>query len=189
MAKQDLQLVLLPGRGPAPGGAEYYLEAYRLWKLVWKATLLELDGSDELYSDHFTRQDYVLCLFHGARCVALTCFRRADLGYATHQEDSWFKPWPKEMLDQIGRELRQGLVVSWVTIDPDYRRTQANAYTKDLEISPRLAEALNFFMRDCEVDIAFGVTRNNRSVNKFCAYAGSQALQTNASYYEACPMA
>src|SRR3954466_4957192 len=94
-----LKLVVLPGSGVPANARTYYEAAYATWKQVWKQTLLELDGSDQLHSDQFTRQDYIIAIFHGPLCVALCCFRRADFSMPGSIEDSWFKPWSLQSLE------------------------------------------------------------------------------------------
>jgi hypothetical protein len=179
-----LQVVVLPGNGSSDQNSRRYYEgAYETWKTVWKETLLELDGSDSLYSDHYTRQDYVLAVFHGSRCAALCCFRRADLTQQIDLDDSWFKPWKLEDLKRFSVETERGLVVSWLTIHPDYRRSISTEHLKDFNASERLCEQINFFMQDCPMDIGFGVTRNNRSVNKMAQYVGFTVHQPQASLH------
>lgn len=181
---QSLKVVVFPGSGTSlPENRHSYNEAYATWKLVWKQTLQELDGSDSLYSDHFTRQDYVVALYHGAKCIALCCFRRASLSRESDREDSWFKPWPNEALKEFGEEHGQGIVLSWLTIHPDYRRSISVEHVKEFNVSDRLCELINQFLQNCKMDIAFGVTRNNRSVNKMSEYVGFKTYQQNAKHH------
>jgi hypothetical protein len=179
----DLQTVVMPCRMPCNKNDEFYTAAYKTWSEVWRETLLELDGSDVLYSDHFTRQDYMVAIFNGDTCVALTCFRRADLSLLTDQEDSWFKPWPHDLRQVLGKEYKNGVVISWVTIHKDYRKTSPIVELRELNIIDRLAEMMNLFLEDCGTDAGFGVTRNNRSVNRFGQYAGSNTILSGAELH------
>jgi hypothetical protein len=181
---QGLKVVVFPGSGSGSAQVQpAYDEAYATWKLVWKQTLLELDGNSNLYSDHFTRQDYIVGLYHGIKCIALCCFRRADLTRATDREDSWFQPWPTEALNSFAKEYRDGVVLSWLTIHPDYRRSVSIDHLKEFSASDRLCELINLFLQDCKMDLAFGVTRNNRSVNKMSEYVGFRTYQNNAKHH------
>ena len=181
---QGLKVVVFPGNGSISAESrQAYDEAYATWKLVWKQTLLELDGNANLFSDHFTRQDYIVALYHGLQCIALCCFRRADLARASDREDSWFKPWPEEALQMFGSESRSGVALSWLTIHPDYRRSVSLDHLKEFSASDRLCELINLFLQDCKMDLAFGVTRNNRSVNKMSEYVGFKTYRANAQHH------
>lgn len=183
IALHPLRLVLLPGSGVPGEAMESYAAAYETWKIVWRQTLLELDGSDQLFSDHFTRQDYILAIFHGPLCVALCCFRRADLKTPGSINDSWFKPWSQDALISFAKNNSRGIAVSWLTIHPDYRRTVSDEHIKDFSASNRLCEQINLFMQDCKMELAFGITRNNRSVNKMSEYVGFSVFQHGANHH------
>lgn len=181
---QGLKVIVFPGQGSHdPAFQQAYNEAYATWKSVWKQTLLELDGEESLYSDHFTRQDYILALYHGVKCIALCCFRRADLSRPADMEDSWFKPWPVDALKKFASEYHKAISLSWVTIHEDYRRSVSIDHLKEFSAGERLCELTNYFLQDCDMDLALGVTRNNRSVNKMSQYVGFSTYQHNAKHH------
>lgn len=180
---QSLRVEVLPGLGVPQEATNSYLAAYETWKSVWTETLKEVDGVNQLHSDDFTRQDYIVGLFHGPKCVALCCFRRANAAVEVDREDSWFKPWPTAELSKIGDSASRGVVVSWLSVHADYRRTINNEHLKNFSVSQRLCEAINFFLQDCEMDVAFGITRNERSVNQMARYTGFRVHQSNAVHH------
>lgn len=178
-----LRLVILPGRNSTSETKEMYDSAYETWKLVWKQTLLELDGSDTLFSDHFTRQDYFFAVFHRQLCVASVSFRRIDPSSIVHSDDSWFKPWPREAVNEFGKTYSNALMASWLTIHPNYRKSDGDPYLSSLELSRRAIEMMSFFMLDAQADITFAAARNNRSVNKLCLYGGCQVYKPNVIHH------
>src|SRR5262245_7306877 len=79
----------------ASGAQRELLEqAYTCWSSVWRQTLRELDGAGHVYSDDFTRQHELGCLFYSGQCVGLTGYRWVDLSLAESRDDSYFKVWP-----------------------------------------------------------------------------------------------
>lgn len=69
-------------------------KTYATWKEIWKKTFKELDGSDMLYSNDFTRQDHINALFQNGECIALTLCRILDLDQIQNCDDSYFQSWP-----------------------------------------------------------------------------------------------
>ncbi len=171
-----LKVVLLPGAGVPAEARTYYESAYGVWKTVWKKTLFELDGSDRLYSDHFTRQDFHLTVFHGSRCVTAISFRRVDLQSSADLEDSWLKIWPQEILSSYKETLKKGMMTSWFYVDPEYRRADADNRLARLQVSQRVTEMISFLLIDLNADIIFGGVRNNRSVNKLIEPTGCKVV-------------
>ena len=176
---QPLQLVVIPGRGVNESGRHFYNELYSMWKTVWKDTLLELDGSDTLFSDHFTRQDYHLALFHANSCATAISFRRIDFGLESNRDDSWLKIWPTDYLRLLSDSRKQGMMVSWFFVDPRYRRAGGSSELADLEVSVKLTEMISYFLLDANIDIAFAGVRNNRSVNSLFVRSGTKVLKSN----------
>lgn len=97
--------------------------SYTLWREVWQATLSELDGTSDLASDHFSRQDYCNLIEIDGEPAGLCCFRFVDLRHSWAADDSWFAPWPKEILLRYTKTHRHALVPSWLTVAPAFRKT------------------------------------------------------------------
>lgn len=178
-----LRVVVMPTRAPVEGNELLYNEAYSTWETCWKEAFLELEGSDELYCDHFTRQDFMVGLYDGRKCAALIFFRRINVKLEAHRNDSYFKAWPKDYLKSIADKYDTAMICSWITTLPEYRRTKNNPSFRDLEISLRLSEVMNFFMQDVQIDITFGTVRINRSADKMCTYSGSRTLIKDQSHH------
>lgn len=173
-----VKLVILSGTPPKdPAGVKLYNQAYELWQNVWAVTLRELDGLPKLHSDQFTRQEIVAGLFTDQECIGLTCFRRANLSVAADRDDSWFIPWPSHILTGLGQTHPHSWANSFFTVHPDYRRSHGSGPLQDhIELSVLLTEVVSMISIDLRADAVFGVTRNNRSVNKLAAYGGAVAV-------------
>lgn len=178
-----LRVVVMPTRAPVEGNDQLYVEAYNTWEKCWKEAFLELEGSDELFCDHFTRQDYMVGLYDGRKCAALIFFRRINVKLEAHRNDSYFKAWPKDFLKEIAGRHETAMICSWITTLPEYRRTKNNPDLRNLEISLRLSEVMNFFMQDANIDITFGTVRINRSADKMCSYSGSRTLMKDLTHH------
>lgn len=178
-----LRVVVMPTRAPVQGNDVLYNEAYNTWQKCWKEALFELDGTSELPCDHFTRQDYAVALFHGQKCAALIFFRRIDPKLEAHRNDSYFEAWPKDFLATFGEANQTAMICSWITTLPEYRRTLNNPALKNLDLSLRLSEVMNYFMQDVQADVTFGTVRINRSADKMCAYSGSRTVMKDRSQH------
>lgn len=182
------QLILLPGSFATSESKPYYESAYSLWHSVWSETLNELDGLPKLFSDGFTRQDVVVGLFLGTQCIALNCFRRSDLRNIAHRQDSWFLPWTESQLVELGEKYPNGLVNSYFTIHPDFRKSApgndfARQFLERFNLAIVLAELSALMTVKLNADGAFGVTRNNRSVNKLAYHGGAIPLAKNKMHH------
>ena len=171
----DLQLVLMAGKiGVSGEQSSFYQKAFDLWFCVWDQTLRELDGLKHLPSDQFTRQDLVAGVFRKGECIALTCYRRADLSQMVDRRDSWFTPWPEETMVALSKKYPRSSANSFFTIHPDFRKSHtAEPAIPGVNISLLLAELVSLISYHSRADATYGVTRNNRSVNKLAYHGGA----------------
>jgi hypothetical protein len=170
----DLKYVLLPGRHQ--NGAQkhrlYYNAAYNLWKNVWSETLHELDNLSTLYSDDFTRQDEIGAVFYRAKCVMLTFFRIVDLGVSSDREDSYFKVWPEQALNELTQYGSRIMIGSTITIDESVRGEKLGISAKDLLLGLVIKRFL-----DSPADAMTGTMRNNRGMNGCAFRHGAQLIK------------
>ncbi|MEY4550343.1 MAG: hypothetical protein RL685_6538 [Pseudomonadota bacterium] len=152
--------------------------AYELWRDVWQTTFLEVDGVAELRSDEFTRQDEIGVLTAGTACISVTALRWLDLSTARSREDSYFKPWPTDALQVLGRGVVG--VSSNAVVHPDWRGTLL-APPENCAAKPvRLVYAAvgltiqRFFESPAHCSVA--VTRNDRRMDRICQSLGASSL-------------
>lgn len=172
----DLQLVLMPGNGSgARDQNNYYEKAFKLWFNVWASTLKELDGLKHLPSDQFTRQDLVAGVFLRGDCIALTCYRKANLASVVDRRDSWFTPWTEETMVGLSKKYPRSAANSFFTLHPEFRKSLATdrPVLPGIDVSLVLAELVALISYSSGADATYGVTRNNRSVNKLAYHGGA----------------
>ena len=159
-----LQLVILPCHGPIKtNGHSTYNSAYRLWDHVWSETLNDLDGVKKLFSNDFTRHDYATVLLRDGVAISLICCSEANLKLEARKNDSWFECWPSNTLLEISKREGIGLIGAWFCVAPEYRKTRADF---PVNIGQVVMESFGKLVLEGKYNVGFGVSRNNRSVNK-----------------------
>lgn len=152
--------------------------AYELWRTEWQATLQELDGITRLHSDEFGRLDEVSVISIGQRCISLVGLRWLDLSLPMAREDSYFQPWPEEVMARLG----QGIVtiVGNFVIHPDWRRAliDPSAERSGAPLPLAVASLQLAFRRFMQspAEQVIGVVRNDRSINRVAAAAGALSI-------------
>jgi len=152
-------------------------EAYEVWRSVWRAAFEAVHGTYQLHSDQFTRQDEIAVLSTEGRCISLMGLRWLDLALARTRDDSYFEPWPDEVLASLGDRVVG--VSSNLAVHPDWRGATVTSplSPSDATRLSSLTIALSvrsLFASSAESVIA--LTRNNRSVDKLASSLGAIKL-------------
>ena len=177
----DLSLVVMPGRNPSMFFRNYYIRAHQTWKTVWEEAAKEItDFSLPLYSNEFTRQDEIHCVFHQGKCTSLGFWTILDMSLATSIEDSYFRNWPSECIGALTKNSKIIAKYSYFTVHRDYRQWARNRNFKfpDLQVS--------LFTRRLENSICSamtGTTRNERKINEVCLRGGAKILKENVQQH------
>ncbi|MDZ4676582.1 MAG: hypothetical protein SGI74_03650 [Oligoflexia bacterium] len=161
---KNLKYVLFPGTHVEEIFLPYYQSAYKLWKDVWTETIYELDGHKNIFSDDFTRQDEIGALFDGSECIMLSFFKMVDLNLTAHRDDSYFKVWPKDIIDKLIVNNKPVLIGSNITASQSFRGKHFGLSTKDL-----LMGLLIKRLQHTPAGAMTGTMRNNRGMHE-CAY-------------------
>ena len=93
MQKIKLRFVICPGSHPDQDYLAEYTKIFDCWKSVWGQAYAEMKFENRLYSDAFTRQDYVGAIFLEERCLAVCLFRWAQFDQPDFATDSYFSLW------------------------------------------------------------------------------------------------
>ena len=172
--------LVLPGTDPDPEYLDEYTKAFQLWKDVWSATFLELDGTARLFSDDFSRQDEVGAIFDETdQCLALVFLRESNLSLPGGTLDSYFAPWPPEALEKLTRDGSKIQVGSYITVAPAHRGPRAEG--------PKLKGLLlelavqHLLASDCAA--MTGITRRDKGVHHMAYGSGATLLQENIIYH------
>ncbi|RYZ78194.1 MAG: hypothetical protein EOP04_30165, partial [Proteobacteria bacterium] len=175
-----MQLYLMSASAPDRNSRSLYDECYDLWSKVWTQTLNDLDGTPRLYSDGFTRQEF-LCAVEAQGVITSLCFfRTVDLTLKAHQDDSWLSPWPVQKINELADSYRFALIPSWLTVRPEYRKS---AGFTQFNFSVIMSELISLLCLHLGVDIALGTPRKDRSVHSAVAQAGATCILPNVQHH------
>lgn len=151
---------------------------YGVWRDGWAATFKELHGAADLYSDDFTRLDQIGVLMYEGRCASVTGIRWLDLSLPWSVHDSYFRAWPRHVLEALGTGL---LCISCNTIvAPEWRgglvhdgqqgQTEPLAL-KDITIRMSLRRFVESTAR-----VFVGVARNDKNMHRVAGDLGSRRM-------------
>lgn len=174
------QLYVLPCSPFEQVSTDLYNSAYRLWHSVWAQTLKDLDGLTHLYSDQFTRNDFMVAIAHQHEVIALCCFKQMDLKLDASLNDSWFTPWPPSFLKELSTSFKKALVPSWLSIHPKCRRS--TGFTS-LNFGLILSELIAAMTLHTQSELAFGTPRKDRSVHTLIQQAGGTTVFENVLHH------
>jgi len=176
-ATDPLQLRLMPCRPSlAPNVSGEIQSAYRLWEQMGREIYTTLGSKRLAASDQFTRQDFVAGIYHKGCCAGMVCFRRTNTSCAIERADSWFQPWPEASLTALGAEHPRGLIMSFLMVHPDYRRASTQTAAGGPAVSELVVKIASLVFLESGAQLGYGVTRNDRSVNKLAQAAGWNAV-------------
>lgn len=175
---KSLRIVSLPGRNPSESTMKDYLAAYAMWRTVWAETFRELDGTPKIYSDEFTRQDEVLCIFRGDVCLASGVLRWVNLGLVSDREDSYFAIWPESAIHTLWSRGPNVIVMSNVSVHPLVRRGRLGISLKDVMIA-LLVER----MVEAKADAMTGTPRTDRNMHTTLYRSGAETLAANVIHH------
>lgn len=179
IGQQHLYPVLIPGQRPPPHLREHYDSAFKMWCDTWLSAFSELDGANRIFSDDFKRQDEVLVLFHGKEAAASVFFSHINLKNEEDRLDSYFKPWPQELLKSLGDQKGQnGLICSYFTVAKNWRKAEFPFYAKDIIGALAIMRFL-----ELQNDMMVGTMRNNKGMNNIAYSLGADPFIKNVMHH------
>ncbi|MEN0058360.1 MAG: hypothetical protein AAGB31_05960 [Bdellovibrio sp.] len=169
--KKDFSYVMCPGSQPLKEFNEIHKQIYKCWHEVWEKTFEELKIEKKVYSDAFTRQDYVGALFFQNICVGMSFFRWAHRERDDFSRDSYFENWQAQHLDVLCSQGPDIIVCSNYTLHPLARGNQLGLSTKDLLLGMIVETFLN-----SQAHAMTGAVRKSRKVNEVCSRWGATEI-------------
>lgn len=175
MNLKNLEVYIFSGGAIEESNRDIYEECYLAWKEVWQLTLLELDGTEKIFSDAFSRQDKLCAIFEENKCISFVGLRAYDFSLRTSREDSIFEAWDEESLKTLLAQGKKVLCCSNLGVRSGYRG----------EISPGLTlKALNIFLAvqvllESQCQVMAGTTRADRGVNRAAFSNGAHYIKTS----------
>jgi hypothetical protein len=173
-ALTSLRIVSLRGANPFPDQLSDYKSAYALWKMVWLETFKELDGVDRIFSDDFSRQDEILCLFRGPICLAVGVMRWRNLDMPSVRDDSYFEMWPTKALEILGSNGKNIVIASNLAVHPMARRNALGLPMKDVMLGLLVKRFL-----ESGADAMTGAMRADRGMHTAAYQLGASVLESN----------
>lgn len=157
---------------------ERMVRAHLCWRDTWGAMLWDLDGEELRFSDDFSRQDEIGALFNGNECVGLSGYRYVDLSLPWQRVDSYFQPWPPELVEQIAAATPRVCIGSNLVVAPSWRGSLTPMRVSEM----LLALAVQRYA-ESDAQIMLGTMRNDRRMNHVSYRMGARPLRTNVMHH------
>ena len=170
---QDLRCYVISGQGVPAGYEDIYQKAYEMWKQVWSETFVELNKTQKLFSDTFTRQTKIVCVFVGDKCATLVACREVDISNRAQREDSLLSAWDDEAFDLLTVDGNRVSIASNLTVAKEFRGEIAP------EMSFKLLSVLmsTHYLLDSDCDVMTGTMRCNRGTDKSAYTSGARFIK------------
>lgn len=167
--KRKLRFLVIPTKSQDPVHKQDLDKAYACWKEVWsKALSEEMNVKDKLYSDAFTRQELVAVVFHGADPLCLATLNPYDLTSERDLDDSYFKVWPENILEQIRAKSPVVFASCHATVNFKFRRGQLGFSGIEL-----LCAMLVQYLKSTDLDTIVCTPRREKRVQEACYRTGA----------------
>ncbi len=169
---ESFNLVILPCKFPTYEAAFYYNCTYNFWHEHWQSTLSKVAGLNKLYSDDFIRQDEVICIFHKNTPISIMLHSYYDLSFPSHTENSFFKYFSKEVLEEIrGKGTSLVMTMGYLATDPAWRKNFFERPMAEVTISFSIK---SFLSSAASQLVCF--TRNDRKINQLVQKHGGLSM-------------
>jgi hypothetical protein len=141
--------------------------AYELWKTQWVKTFEELGVDKKLTSDDFLNRQ--LCgLFKNEEAIGFILYQNVDFNLNASYDTLYFHNYTSDLVRYQKIKKDQAFIISYMTLNPQWRKTATNFSISELLISFVVLE-FNF----SNAKRIIGYFRNNRSTNQiFYRHAG-----------------
>ncbi len=149
---------------------QYFTEcnsAYELWKKIWLFTYSELGIQKKLTSEDFLNRQ-ICGLFNNGNAIGFLLHHQLDLKLSSALDSNYFDSYPDQLKQYQITKNDSVFIVSFMTINPDWRKSVTNFSISELLLSFAVLE-FNF----TKSKRILGYFRNNRSINDvFYRHAG-----------------
>lgn len=135
-------------------------------------------NKEVIYSDSFTRQDYIGAIFYEDRCLALCFFRWGNINSPDFSSDSYFSYWTPEDIQELALKGPSVIISSNFTICPLARKGNLDFSMKDL----LTGISVEFFMK-ANADAMAANLRVNKKVNEACAKWGGKLIRADVPIF------
>lgn len=176
--KRRLRFLVSPTRFFNHAISQDIEKAYQCWRETWgHAFQKEMNQTDHLYSDNFTRQSKVAVIFHGEHPLGVCTLNTFDLRLKQDLDDSYFKVWPDHVLDELKKDMNLVMSCCNASIDFKYRKNQLGFSGIDL-----LFSMIILYMKSTDIEGILGTARVQKKVPEACQRTAATFYAHNEPY-------
>jgi len=177
MNESKFRYVLCPGRHPKPEFSKIYNEIYGCWRNLWLNAYEELKVDKPLYSDNFTRQDFIGAILYEEKCIALLCFRWGNSLAPDFIKDSSLSLWQDEDIKVASKYGHRIIICTQLAVHPLARNDSLGVSMLDLMTGVSLE-----MLKRTQADALAAHMRIDRKVNEVCAQLGAEVIRPNIHF-------
>lgn len=133
--------------------------AYELWKQQWTDTFAELGVKKTLTSEDFLNRQ-ICGLFKDGKAIGFLLHHELNLNLSSALDSNYFQSYPSSLKDYQKTKNDNVFIVSYMTTNPDWRKSKTNYSISELLLSFAVIEFS--FTKSNRI---LGYFRNNRSIN------------------------
>lgn len=176
----SLRLSIFSGQDPWESPDPDRETTFRCWSSVWGEVFSKEMGLEKkLFSDDFSRQDAIVSLLFGSRCVGLAMIRMVPLHSELTFQDSFFRFWTPDALRKVS-DLARGnpiALASSFTVHPDFRGKDQDVNWKALLLALFLEK-----FKSTGAPVMVTAARKIRSNEKLCQSLGAELLDGDVPF-------
>jgi hypothetical protein len=177
-----LRCYIFPGhiRDCLPQYRDLYETAYCFWHDTMREEMEQaglLDHAKNLSSDIYLLHEEVCCLFYEKEVVGVFLFDIKDLKSQSVRDHSYFRNYPKSILDTHIYSCQKIMTIAHLLVHPDWRRSKIGMGVSDL-----LVGFMSKKLLDSHSDLLIYWTRDNRKTHELGQKYGGQVLLDHFSY-------
>lgn len=170
----EVQIVMLNGSKVSAQYKVYYEAAYQHWHQIWETHFKERDGISRLFSDNFTRQDEISCLFWKSNCLSVVTTRAVDFNRSSFRRDSYFEVWDEEALNQLTKLGNNIAICSQFSVVPGCPSFENGVRVRDVMVHLVISH-----LRRCGFDSITGTARKDKGMQKSFSLGGAELIKAD----------
>jgi hypothetical protein len=175
-----IQYVLMSSKTVSPALQKIYDQAFNLWHKQWSQIFSEKGSAEELSSDQFLRQSEVSAIVIDDKVVAVFLFDWLDVSNSVHLKHSYFKPFPKEVIDGLlASKFNEVFICSHLVVDPEYRKSKSAMPVAKLTVGLCLKR-----FKESRFKYLISYSRNSRRTNEMGYSFGALPFMQNLTAWD-----
>ncbi|MBO9665228.1 MAG: hypothetical protein J7501_00245 [Bdellovibrio sp.] len=156
-----LHYEILNLKNPEEIPSDKWNAAYSFWKAQWNQFIQEHQLEETLFSDDFTRSDSAGVLYLDNKIASIILYKERDLTRESSKDDSYFKVWPKELIEQLTRDrVTKVMSAGYLTVHPLLRGEKFQPSLKNI-----MVELVGRHLGETSAHAMICVTNNLKGVN------------------------